>query len=101
MAVEEPSELTILQSRHRKELEKWDALGVNIGDITTQGGPVHMSLRIDALSRALVESNVLDEDDLNRIFLEISLEVLPKMREEIEPAVQQARIDAIKNGRMH
>ena len=104
MAVEEPTELEVLESKYRKELEKWDHLGVDLGNIMTQGGLVHLSLRIDALTAMLAEKEVFTQDELNTIFLTKALEVLAKMREEVEPAVTAARLEAIKNGdfrRMH
>ncbi len=101
MAVEEPSELTILKSKYDKELEKWDHLRVDIGNLTIPGGPVHMSLRLDAITKILLEKGICTEDELNTVFLTTALDVLPRLRAEVEPVVTQARIDAIKNGRMH
>ena len=63
MAVEEPTELEVLESKYRKELEKWDHLGVDLGNIMTQGGLVHLSLRIDALTAMLAEKEVFTQDE--------------------------------------
>jgi hypothetical protein len=95
----EPTELEKAQARLKNELEKWDVLGVDIGTVQTQGGMVRLSQRIDALIHVLLEKGIFVEEDIDMAFCVKSVESLEEIRKEIGPAVAQARLDAIKNGR--
>jgi len=94
----EPTELEILQARLRKEMEKWDQLGIDTGDITSGGGQVRLSLRIDALTQMMVEKGVFTEDEVNTKFCQIALEFYPELRKEMEPMIVEARLAALKRG---
>jgi hypothetical protein len=100
MAVEEPTELEILRSKLGTELEKWNVLGINIDEIIPQGGLMHQAMRMDAIVSLLVEKGVLTRDDMDASYCKHCLELYPKMRKEIEPAVHEARLQAIRNGNL-
>jgi hypothetical protein len=83
-----------------KELEKWDVLGVNIESVGTEGGMIGILVRIDVLVEMLKEANLWDDEVADKKTQEKTLERLRGYREAITPGVQQAKLDAIKNGRL-
>lgn len=94
-----PTEDEILEAQFIKELEAWDQIQVDIGTVSIQGGQVKISMRIDVLTELLIEKGVITAEEANRKMWEVALTVLPPMREEITPIVQEAKLNAIKNGR--
>lgn len=99
MPVHEPTPDEILSSKLKSEIEKWDVLGVAIDGLDVQGGLVKASFRIDAIAQILVDAGITTYDDLLRAEKEIALKKLPEFRAQIEPIVQQERLNAIKNGK--
>lgn len=93
-----PSESEILESNFRKEIDKWNALGVNIASIPLDGGLLRLSLRVDALLHLMMEKGICVEQDFHDAFYKKSLEVLPTIRGDIEPQIAEAKLQAIKNG---
>ena len=89
----------IAQSELTRELERWGVLGLSPGNWMPTDGVLGLLLRIDVMSEILEEAGILDMEVANRKMMEISLRRLKAIREELEPQIQQAKLDAIKNGR--
>lgn len=95
-----PTEMEIADSKLTAELKKWDVLGVLIADLPTNGGQVHMSLRIDTINELLIEKGIYTREESDLKMKQTSVKTLEVMRKEIEPRVAAAKLEAIKNGRL-
>lgn len=96
----EPTEEEIRVAKIDKELEKWDALGIDPTNWTPRGGILQLLVRHEALSDYLVERFEIDESDLQKRTQEILLMRLTAIREELEPEIRRAKLQAIKDGRL-
>lgn len=100
MSHDEPTVLEKAQADLQAELRKWDVLQVDIGSITTAGGLVRISQRIDTIIAILMEKEIVTQEELDLKFNQIALESLQEIRAQMEPAIVAAKLEAIKNGKL-
>lgn len=95
-------EKTKLEKAHidlKHEIEKWDVLQVDISTLVPNGGLIKVSHRTDTLILLLIEKGVFTQEEADLKFVQVALENLRQIRTEVvEPAVREAKLQAIKNG---
>lgn len=96
-----PTDREIYNSKLKAELEKWRVLGIDPDTWMPSGGMLSIVMRLDVLSEILVEAGVLDMEVADQKMRVKALERLEGIRKELEPQIAEARLQAIKNGRLY
>jgi hypothetical protein len=96
----EPTELEILQAKLNKEMEKWDQLRVDLGQVPVGGGTLRLSLRLDTITKLLIEKEIITPEEADKLYCELALDFYPKLREQMEPQIIAARTEALKRGHL-
>ena len=79
-----------------EEEGKWSELGISLNNIQFSGTDLFgLQCKLQAITNCIV-SGTLDEENLNLHLKAIILESMEAIREGIEPAVRQARIDRLR-----
>ena len=80
----------------QEEEEKWMQLGIGLNNMQFTGAELFaLQCKLQAITNCIV-SGTLDEENLNLHLKAIILESMEAIREGIEPAVRQARIDRLR-----
>lgn len=103
MAEITPEQLYDAKETYERELQaefhKWDQLGALVTEIMPQGGMLPIAARLEVLRDVLVEKGIITMEELEVAFYKYFPKKLEKIREEITPAIQAQKLEAIKNGR--
>jgi hypothetical protein len=96
----EPTEEEKRVADLNKELQKWEVLGIDPQHWVPKEGLLGMLVRFEILSEAMVEAGLLDMEEASAQTQIKSLKRLREIREELEPIIQQQKLDMIRNGRL-
>lgn len=96
----EPTEDEIYEADLAAELEKWNAISLAPENLQPAGGLFKIVVMQETIKKVLIDAEVCTEEEFTRAFRHNELLKLAETRKELEPQAQQAKLDAIKNGRL-
>ena len=93
-----PTQKEILEAELGKELEKWRVLGIDPSGWTPSDGFLGIALRLDVMNEFLVEAGIINMEEADLKMIRLSRERLEDIRKMLEPAIVEAKLQAIRNG---